>query len=86
MTYKIALVGEAWGEHEERERAPFVGPAGWQLNTMLAEAGIARRECFLTNCLQPATEADEQDRKSVRHAQGGPSCAPAAIIWQVHPR
>ena len=50
MQYKIALVGEAWGEHEERERMPFVGPAGWQLNSMLKEAGIVRADCFLTNC------------------------------------
>lgn len=49
-THKIALIGEAWGEHEERERAPFVGPAGWQLNSMLREAGISRIECFVTNC------------------------------------
>lgn len=50
MQHKIALIGEAWGEHEERERMPFVGPAGWQLNSMLKEAGIVRAECFLTNC------------------------------------
>lgn len=48
--YKIVLVGEAWGEHEERERKPFVGPAGWALNSMLKEAGIHRHECYLTNC------------------------------------
>ena len=47
--FKMALVGEAWGEHEERERRPFVGPAGWQLNSMLKDAGISRSECFLTN-------------------------------------
>src|SRR5213595_623960 len=46
---KIALVGEAWGEAEERERAPFVGPTGWELNKMLREAGIVRADCFLTN-------------------------------------
>lgn len=72
--FKIALVGEAWGEHEERERAPFVGPAGWQLNTMLAEAGIVRRECFLTNCfnLRPRPNNKIENlcatRKEVRHA------------------
>src|SRR5215471_15711297 len=49
MKNKIAIVGEAYGEQEERERVPFVGPAGWQLNSMLRDAGIARHECFLTN-------------------------------------
>ena len=46
---KIAIVGEAWGEHEERQRAPFVGPAGYELTKMLGEAGIHRADCFLTN-------------------------------------
>lgn len=74
MSYKIALVGEAWGEHEERERAPFVGPAGWQLNSMLGEAGIARRECFLTNVFnlrpRPTNKIENlcATRKEVRHA------------------
>jgi len=74
MTYKIALVGEAWGEHEERERRPFVGPAGWQLNSMLTEAGIARVDCFMTNCFnirpRPTNKIDNlcASRKEVRHA------------------
>ncbi len=49
MTCKIAIVGEAWGEHEERARAPFVGPSGYELTRMLDEAGIHRANCFLTN-------------------------------------
>src|SRR5262245_52348045 len=74
MQYKIALVGEAWGEHEERERLPFVGPAGWQLNSMLKEAGIVRAECFLTNCFnlrpRPNNKIDNlcATRREVRHA------------------
>ena len=73
-THKIAIVGEAWGEAEERERAPFVGPAGWQLNTMLAEAGIRRADCFLTNCFnlrpRPTNKIENlcASRKEVRHA------------------
>lgn len=46
---KIALVGEAWGEAELRERAPFVGYSGHELTRMLGEAGISRADCFLTN-------------------------------------
>ena len=49
MEYKIAIVGEAWGEEEEKTRTPFVGAAGHALSSMLGEAGISRRECFLTN-------------------------------------
>lgn len=50
MTTKIALVGEAWGEYEERTRTPFAGPSGYELTRMLDEAGIHRADCFLTNC------------------------------------
>lgn len=46
---KIAIVGEAYGEHEERVRLPFIGPAGNELTRMLEEAGIRRSDCYLTN-------------------------------------
>lgn len=49
MQYKIACVGEAWGESEERERQPFCGASGFELTRMLAEAGINRADIFLTN-------------------------------------
>jgi uracil-DNA glycosylase len=45
----IALLGEARGEQEEREQRGFVGPTGWELNRMLGEAGINRKDCFITN-------------------------------------
>jgi uracil-DNA glycosylase len=46
---KILLLGEAWGEVEEREGKAFVGPTGYLLDQLLKEAGIRRYECFLTN-------------------------------------
>lgn len=49
MTYKIALVGEAYGEEEEKYARPFIGRAGDQLNSLLADAGILREECYITN-------------------------------------
>lgn len=45
----IALIGEAYGEAEERERRPFVGATGWKLNQLLDKAGIRRVDCFVTN-------------------------------------
>lgn len=45
----IFILGEAWGEHEERQRAPFVGPSGYELTRMLDEAGIRRADCYLSN-------------------------------------
>lgn len=46
----LLIVGEAWGEYEERQRAPFAGPSGYELTRMLSEAGIHRADCYLTNC------------------------------------
>lgn len=48
---KIALVGEAWGEQEELAGIPFIGNAGQELSRLLGEAGIDRRECFITNTI-----------------------------------
>ena len=57
---KIMIVGEAWGKDEAAIRAPFVGASGSELNRMLAEAGIRRNECYLTNVfnLQPQPSND----------------------------
>ena len=46
---KIAIVGEAWGETEERMKAPLVGAAGQELTRLLSDAGIERSSFFLTN-------------------------------------
>jgi len=46
---KMMLIGEAWGEHEAKQKAAFVGPTGYLLNSMLTEAGIDRDKCYLTN-------------------------------------
>lgn len=45
----IMIVGEAWGEKEEEAGRPFVGPSGFYLDQLLAEVGIDRRECYVTN-------------------------------------
>jgi uracil-DNA glycosylase len=49
MINKIAIVGGYWGFEEEREQTPFVGYSGKELTRMLAEAGITRADCLLTN-------------------------------------
>ena len=48
---KIAIVGEAPGKDEERIGRPFVGGAGKILDGMLLEAGIDRRDCYITNVM-----------------------------------
>lgn len=45
----LMLIGEAWGKDEEPVQRPFVGKAGWLLNGLLAQAGIRREECYVTN-------------------------------------
>ena len=49
---KIMIVGEAPGDQEVREGAPFVGSSGMELSKMLQEAGIMRSQCFLTNVVR----------------------------------
>jgi DNA polymerase len=46
------LVGEQPGDREDLAGAPFVGPAGTMLDRALAEAGIPRREVYLTNAVK----------------------------------
>lgn len=48
---KIAIVGEAFGEQEEKTGAPFMGASGQELGRMLASAGISQSSCFMTNVL-----------------------------------
>lgn len=45
----VMIVGEAPGADEELEGRPFVGASGRLLDTMLREAGIDRRACYVTN-------------------------------------
>lgn len=49
---KIMIVGEAPGDQEVRESAPFVGASGVELSKMLMEAGISRSQCFVTNVIR----------------------------------
>lgn len=49
MSYKIVIVGEAWGEAEEKVGKPFVGTAGRVLDGILDEVGLPRAMCYITN-------------------------------------
>lgn len=46
---KICIVGEAPGEQEDIQGQPFVGQAGKLLDAMLGDAGIQRKDCYVTN-------------------------------------
>lgn len=49
---RVMLVGEAPGYHEEKERQPFVGPAGQKLNDILKAMGISREEVYISNIVK----------------------------------
>ena len=49
---RLVLVGEQPGDREDIEGKPFVGPAGELLNTSLRDAGIERRDVYLTNVVK----------------------------------
>src|ERR1700756_2300953 len=48
----IMLVGEQPGDQEDRVGHPFVGPAGGILDRALAEAGIERKQLYVTNAVK----------------------------------
>jgi uracil-DNA glycosylase len=48
----VMLVGEQPGDREDIEGEPFVGPAGRLLDKSLEEAGIARRDVYVTNVVK----------------------------------
>jgi DNA polymerase len=49
---KIMFVGEQPGDVEDTAGHPFVGPAGRVLDRALEEAGIRRRDVYLTNVVK----------------------------------
>ena len=48
----LMLVGEQPGDEEDKVARPFVGPAGQLLDEVLAQAGIERRELYVTNAVK----------------------------------
>jgi DNA polymerase len=58
---RVVLVGEAPGDQEDRQGAPFVGPAGRLLVQAVDEAGLPRETVYRTNAV-----------KHFRFTQSGP--------------
>ena len=46
---RIMIVGEAPGANEAKHGKPFIGQSGTLLNNTLAQVGIARSSCYITN-------------------------------------
>jgi uracil-DNA glycosylase family protein len=51
-TSRLMLVGEQPGHEEDLAGRPFVGPAGRLLDVALDEAGIDRRDAYVTNVVK----------------------------------
>ncbi|HEX4198082.1 MAG TPA: UdgX family uracil-DNA binding protein [Caulobacteraceae bacterium] len=49
---EIMFVGEQPGDMEDLRGKPFVGPAGAMLDRAMAEAGIDREICYVTNAVK----------------------------------
>lgn len=48
---KVLVVGEAWGIDEERDKKPFVGHSGKELDRILFDAGIPKDAVLFSNCI-----------------------------------
>ncbi len=49
---KIMFIGEMAGDSEDKEGRPFVGPAGKLFDRLLSEAGIDRKQAYVTNVVK----------------------------------
>ena len=61
---RLMLVGEAPGRQEDESGLPFVGRSGELLDTLLAEAGIARSEVIVANVLKCRPPGNRPPRRS----------------------
>lgn len=66
---RMMLVGEAPGFQEEKQREPFVGPAGEKLTQILKAMGLARSDVYISNIckFRPSMEPDESGPQGTRN-------------------
>jgi DNA polymerase len=61
---EVMVVGEAPGRFEDEQGRPFVGRAGQLLTEVLAEAGLAREEVFITNVVKARPPGNRDPTKA----------------------
>jgi uracil-DNA glycosylase len=59
----VVVVGEAPGAREDATGRPFVGGAGKLLDKLLAEAGLAREDVFITNVVKARPPGNRDPKK-----------------------
>jgi uracil-DNA glycosylase len=79
MHARIVLVGEQPGDQEDRQGAPFVGPAGEVLDRALAEVGLKRQELYVTNAVKHFKFVDTGKRRI--HQTPRPAEVAACLPW-----
>jgi uracil-DNA glycosylase family protein len=76
----LMLIGEQPGNDEDLAGHPFVGPAGRVLNKALQEAGIDRKQVFVTNAVKHFKH--EMRGKRRLHKRPDPGEIDACGWWQ----
>ena len=59
---KIVICGEAPGAEEERQGKPFVGGAGFLLDSILHQVGLTREQVYITNVIKVRPPENEVSR------------------------
>ncbi len=76
----LMLIGEQPGNDEDLDGHPFVGPAGRMLDKALQEAGIDRKDVFVTNAVKHFKH--EMRGKRRLHKRPDPGEIDACRWWQ----
>lgn len=58
---RCLIVGESWGSEEARLQTAFVGESGRELDRILVDAGLDRRECLATNIRAERPRANKME-------------------------
>jgi DNA polymerase len=75
----VVFVGEQPGDQEDRKGEPFVGPAGRLLDRALGDAGIDRRDAYITNAVKHFRFTPTPKRRI--HQTPGPEHIAACRPW-----
>ena len=78
-TARVVFVGEQPGDQEDRKGEPFVGPAGRLLDRALGDAGIERRDAYITNAVKHFRFTPTSKRRI--HQTPGPEHLRACRPW-----
>src|SRR6266576_5056238 len=62
LTAPIVFVGESWGAEELRQKMPFVGSSGTELDRMIARAGLDPHDILFTNVVAEQPHSNEMWR------------------------